>query len=233
VNALPVEAKGRLLRQEAWKWDELAEPRGLLSELTQAAGVTIDNRDLVPHDLWPAADLPALPWVDRMTLLLAGFGLTYEFADGGTAIRLVQIPDEVLVEKTYTPRGEPGPVVAQLRRLVPSAKIRVEGRKLLVLAGDDDHDQIQKLLSGQTVKTTVKTPGEKRYSLTVENQAAGAVVKTVANQLNKEMKYAPELAETLQTKVSLVVSDVTLDDLLMKTLAPLKRSPSGTRRSRG
>lgn len=222
LNALPAESKGRLLRQEAWQWDELAEPRALLNELTQQGNLTVENSDLVPHDLWPAADLPALPWVDRLTLLLAGFGLTYEFAGDGTAIRLVPIPDEVLVEKSYTPRGEPGPVVAQLRRLVPSAKIRVEGRKLLVLADDDDHDQIQKLLSGQSVKTTVKKAGEKRYSLTVENQAAGAVVKTVANQLNKEMKYSPELAETLQTKVTLVFSDVTLDELLTKTLAPLK-----------
>jgi hypothetical protein len=220
--ALPAQIRSRLLKSEAWKWDEPAEPKILLDGLAAKGGVTIANAELVPHDLWPAADLPAMAWVDRLTLLLAGFGLTYELADGGTNVRLTPMPDEVLVEKIYTPRGEPGPVVAQLRRLVPDAKIRVEGRKLLITAADDDHDKIQRLLGGQTVKSTNVKPGEKRYSMTVENQAAGAVVKTVANQLGKEMKYDPQLVEKLQMKVSFVVMDVTLDELLTKTLAPLK-----------
>jgi len=220
--ALPNATKARLLKSQAWKWDELAEPRALLDGLTRQAGVTTLNPDLLPHDLWPAADLPPLAWVDRLTLLLAGFGLTYEFADEGTAIRLVPMPEEVLVEKTYTPRGEPGPVVAQLRRIVPRAKIRVEGGKLLVTAAEDDQDKVQRLLSGETVKTTTPMPGEKRYSLTVTNQAVGSVVKTVANQLGKEMKFDPQIVERLQTKVSLVVKDVTLDELLSKALAPLK-----------
>jgi hypothetical protein len=220
--ALPNATKARLLKSQAWKWDEPAEPRGLLGALTTQAGVTVLNPDLLPHDLWPAADLPALAWVDRLTLLLAGFGLTYEFAEEGRAIRLVPMPEEVLVEKTYMPRGEPGPVAAQLRRIVPRATIRVEGGKLLVTASEDDQDKVQRLLSGETVKSTTPTPGEKRYSLTVTNQAAGSVVKTVANQLGKEMKFDPRIVERLQTKVSLVVKDVTLDELLTKALAPLK-----------
>ena len=200
----------------------MAEPRSLLNDLAAKGGVTIANPELLPHDLWPAADLPPMAWVDRLTLLLAGFGLTFEFADGGASIRLVPIPEEVLVEKAYTPRGEPGPVVAQLKRTVPNAKVRVEGRKLLVAAVEDDHDKIQRLLSGQSVRTTNTTPGEKRYSMTVENQAAGSVVKTVANQLGKEMKYDPQLAAKLQTKISLVVKDVTLDELLDQALTPIK-----------
>ena len=222
ATALPATLKSHLLKTEAWKWDDLAEPRTLLQSLAAKAGVTIANVELVPHDLWPAGNLPAMTWVDRLTLLLAGFGLTYEFADGGTNIRLTPIPDEVLVEKIYTPRGEPGPVVTQLRRIVPDAKIRVEGRKLLITAAEDDHDKIQRLLGGETVRTTNTKPGEKRYSMTVENQAAGAVVKTVANQLGKEMKYDPQLVQKLQTKVSFVVMDVTLDELLNKALAPLE-----------
>ena len=220
--ALPNEIKARLLKSQAWKWDELAQPRSLLDELARSGGVTVANPELLPHDLWPAADLPAMAWVDRLTLLLAGFGLTYEFQQEGAVVQLLPIPDEVLVEKTYTPRGEPGPVVAQLRRIVPSATVRIEGRKLLVSAVEEDHDKIQRLLNGETVRTTTKPAGEKRYKLTVTNQAAGSVIKTVATQLGKQMKFDPLLNERLQTKVSLRVEDVTLDELLTKTLAPLK-----------
>ena len=80
------------------------------------------------------------------------------------------------------------------------------------------------VLSGQRVGTTTVTPGEKRYSLTVENQSAGSVVKTVANQLGKEMKYDPQIVERLQAKISIVVKDVTLEELLSKALGPLKLS---------
>jgi hypothetical protein len=219
---LPNEAKLRLLRTEAWKWDELAEPRNLLAELGKKANVTIVDAELVPHDLWPAADLPPMAWLDRLTLVLAGFGLTFEISDGGAAVRLVPIPEEVLVEKTYTPKGEAAAAAAQLRRILPEAKISIEGGKLIVAAVQDDHDQIQRLLSGQSVKTTTVTQGEKRFSMTVENQAAGSVVKTVANQLGKEMKYDPQLVEKLQTKISLEVKDVTLDELLKRALEPLK-----------
>jgi hypothetical protein len=220
--ALPSDAKARLLKSQAWKWDELAEPRNLLDELSRAGGVTVENPELLPHDLWPAADLPAMAWVDRLTLLLAGFGLTFEFQQEGAAVRLIPMPDRVLIEKTYTPRGEPGPVVAQLRRIVPDAKVQVDGRKLLITATAEDHDKIQRLLSGEAVRTTIKTPGEKRYKMTVANQPAGAVVKTVATQLGKQLKYDPKLTELLQTKVSLSVEEVTLDELLTKALGPLK-----------
>jgi hypothetical protein len=194
----------------------------LLAELGQKGNVTIANAELVSHDLWRAGDLPSLAWIDRLAILLAGFGLTYEVADGGTLVRLIPIPEQVVIEKSYTPRGEPGAAMAQLRRMFPDARIDLDGRKLLVAAAADDHDKIQRLLSGQRVGTTTVTQGEKRYSMTVENQSAGSVVKTVANQLGKEMKYDPELVEKLQTKISLVVKDVTLEELLTKALGPLK-----------
>jgi hypothetical protein len=210
-----------MLKSEPWQWDELAEPRRLVEELAAKAGIRVQNPEQVPHDLWPAADWPPLPWTDRMTLVLAGFGLSFEVAPAGMDIRLVPLPDAVTYEKLYTPRGEPAKTAADLRRVVPDAKIAVEGGQLRVFAKAEDHDTIGKLLSGASVKTTKVVPGQKKYSMTVENQPAGAVVKTVCNSLGKEMKYDPALAEKLQTKLSIVFADVTLEELLDKTLTPL------------
>jgi hypothetical protein len=47
------------------------------------------------------------------------------------------------------------------------------------------------------------------------------VLKTLATQLGKELKYDPALAEKLQTAVSLQVKEVALEELLDKTLGPL------------
>jgi hypothetical protein len=89
VARLSNDAKARLLKTEAWQWGQLAQPRDLLRDLARQGGISLENADAIPHDLWPAVDLPPLVWVDRMTLLLAGFGLTFEIDDRGAAVRLV------------------------------------------------------------------------------------------------------------------------------------------------
>ncbi|MDX1945249.1 MAG: STN domain-containing protein [Pirellulaceae bacterium] len=209
----------RLLKSEPWRWAEPAEPRMLLAELATRGGVSVQNPELIPHDLWPAADWPPLPWTDRLTLVLAGFGLTFELA--GDAIRLVPFPDKLVFEKLYTPRGEPAKTAADLAKQYPDAKITVAGGQLRIVAPAEDHDQIDRLLRGEKVRVSKTGPPQKRYSLTVERQAAGNVVKTVANQLGVEMKYDPSLTDKLRQSVSFVVKDVPLDELLEKTLKPL------------
>jgi len=226
ASALPAEAKARLLRTQAWQWNELAEPRQLLVDLARQANVTTANPELLPHDLWPAQSLPPLPWVDRLSLLLAGFDLTFEIADQGKSIRLVAMPETAVLEKTYTTRADAVDLAAQLRRIVPEAKIRSEPGKLHVAASQDDHDKVERLLSGQPVRTTTTTKagaggGEKRYTLTVENQPAGAVLRTVANSLGKELKYDTAVLQKLKGTVTFTLKDATLDELLKKTLDPL------------
>jgi hypothetical protein len=218
---LPNEAKARLLRSQAWQWPELAEPPQLLAELARAGGVTIENPELVPHDLWPAVSLPSLPWTDRLSLLLAGFGLTFELQNGGNTIRLAPLPEEARLTKTYTPRGTAGESASEIRKIAPTAEVRVERGKLVIAASQDDHDKIDRLLRGQTVRTTTAGPPMKVYTLTVENQPAGAVIRKVAEQLGKEFKYDAASLEKLKENVSFSVKDAPLDELLGKVLKPL------------
>ncbi len=89
ISRLSNDAKARLLKTEAWQWDELGQPRDLLRDLARQGGVTVENSNAIPHDLWPAVDLPPLPWVDRMTLLLAGFGLTFDIDPRGESVKLI------------------------------------------------------------------------------------------------------------------------------------------------
>jgi hypothetical protein len=212
--------KTEMAKSDALAWEALAEPRDLVMAQGQLAGVTIENPDAIAHDLWPASQWPPVPWPERMTLLLAGFHLTYEPA-GRDSIRLVPIPEELVVEKSYTPRASADNAAAELARLVPAAKITLAGRTLRVVASVEDHERIERLLHGESVTTTKVTPGQKRYTLTVENQPAGAVVKTIAGQLGKELTYDPAAVEKLQTKVSFTVKEVPLEELMAKTLGPL------------
>jgi hypothetical protein len=226
IASLPAETKLKLLRTQAWQWSELAQPQALLADLARQAGVTVHNPEAIPHDLWPAASLPPLPWADRLSLLLAGFGLTFELGGQGTAIRLIPLPESATVEKTYATRGDAADLAVQLRRIVPQATIRSEPGKLHVTASQDDQDKVALLLTGQPAKIVKAVKpgtggGEKRYTLTVENQPAGAVLRTVANSLGKELKYDTVVLQKLKSQATFTVKDVTLDELLKKTLDPL------------
>ena len=87
------EAK-RFLKREPLAWEDYTAPRELLANLARQGGLEIAGTDRVPHDLWAGADLPPLAWVDRVTLIVHQFDLTFEI-DGTRGIRLVPIPEDV------------------------------------------------------------------------------------------------------------------------------------------
>jgi hypothetical protein len=219
--AMPAAVKAKLLKQAAWHWDELSTPRELLEVLAKEGGLGVDNPQVLPHDLFPAVDLPPLPLVDRLSLLLAGFGLTFQLSRDGHLIRLVEIPAVVLLDKTYAARGDAAKLQSDLQRIFPDAKITRDGASVHVVAPYEDHDKIERLLSGGKVRAKTTVPGEKHYTLTVKNQPAGAVIKTVAKDLGKEMKYSPEVGGKLNEHIDLSVKEGSLDELLQATLKPL------------
>jgi hypothetical protein len=222
VAKMPSEARTRLLKAQAWQWEELAQPRQLALELAQQANVTVKNAEAIPHDLWPAVSLPPLPWLDRLTLLVVGFGLTFEIDDRGTTVRLIPQPNSVAIEKRYRPSGGAAELAPQLRRLLPDAQVRVEKEQLVIAAAEEDHDKIQRLLAGQTVRggKSTKAAAEKLYSLQ-SNEPAGKVLRKVAESLGKELKYDSRVLDRLRQPVQLNLKDASLDYLLDMTLKPL------------
>jgi hypothetical protein len=222
ASRLPNEAKQNLLRVQPWQWDELAQPQQLLGELVQQANLRVENPELISLDLWPAVSLPPLAWTDRLTLVLAGFGLTFDIDSRGNSVRLVPQPVNVVLEKHYSRSGAVD-LAAQLRRALPEAKIRVEQGQIVVAGRQEDHDKVERLLAGQSVRTSKasKIVGEKRYSLQVANEPAGKVVRKVAESLDKPPRYSPQVLEKLKQPVTFEVKEVTLNQLLVKTLAPL------------
>ena len=219
VAALPAPRKALWLKPQACRWPALSQPRQLAVDLAGAANQKLLNPELIPLDVWPAIDLPPLPLADRLTLVLVGFDLTYDWGDEG--ITLVPFPDQAVIEQTYSAAGFGGKLVTEIQKIAPDATATRSGDSLKVTASFEDHDKIARLLAGERVHVTKITPSAKRYTLTVKNQPAGAVVSTVAGDLKKEIRYSSELREKLTQRISLEVKDVSLDELLTKTLAPL------------
>lgn len=230
AGQLPKGVSTRLLAAREWEWDTLAEPRALVQELADEARVQIENLDEIPHDLWPAQRLPALAWVDRLTLVLAGFGLTYAFEDEGQRVRLVVLPEAEIVARTY----ETSLSAAQLESILaaaPPGVIAVREGQLEVRGTAEEHGQLQRLLSGRAqasrAGTGRKSPSERTtektlFTLKVASQPLEAILRALETQTGLRIQWDDALREPLQTRVTFDVREVKLEELLDAALKPAR-----------
>jgi len=73
IARLPATPRQALLQQAAWSWPMAARPRDLVATLAHEAGVALEGIEDLPHDHFPAADLPAMTRAERLDLVLAHF----------------------------------------------------------------------------------------------------------------------------------------------------------------
>ena len=110
VKVLPRADRARFARRRKLDWEQLTEPRALVTELVKKNGWQIQNADQIPHDLWPAGKLDGLTLAEQLALLLLGFERTYEFRAEERAIEIIALK----------PLSD-GAVSATLARTAPNA----------------------------------------------------------------------------------------------------------------
>lgn len=230
LAAAPAAARARWLRSEPWSLPKLSEPRALLKELAASAQTKVAHEALVPHDLWPARSLPALPAIDRAVLLLVGFDLTCSLSPDGRTLRVAPIARPVLVERRYTiARPRQAAFAAELAALGLQTAARPGQGSVVVEATAEQHQRLQAALSPaapQRSAGAARPPAPastKRFTLRIENQPAGGVVAQLAQQLGLEVEWlgSPAAADAARARrVSCDVREVDLDGLLSAVLAP-------------
>lgn len=184
ATRLPAKLRTQVLKTSPLSWPELAEPRTLVQDLAAKAGLTLVSGQVIPHDLWPAVDLPPLTVADQLSLVLAGFDLTYRIDVAKQQLELVSWPANS----------------AQSTESNQTATTRAQAK-------------------GGAPKSSIST-GRSVYSLRVSGQAAGNVLKTIAQSLQKELTYEPAVVEKLRTPVTFDLKNVPLEQLLETALAP-------------
>jgi hypothetical protein len=100
---LPESARTALRKPAAWKWPAAARPRDLVAAVVAEAGIPVDGLDRLPHDHFPAADLPPLTAAERIDLVLAHFDRRVEWRSRGGAARGEIVP---LDADLPPPRGD-------------------------------------------------------------------------------------------------------------------------------
>lgn len=128
---LPARQKNGLTTRQSWQWPAGARPRDLVTAAAAEAGLRIDGLELVPHDHFPAADLPPLSLVERLDLVVAHFDQRILWvADGGLLVgRVVPIDAEIKTD-VGRPREARGDTPPPRRRRPHDRSLEVFSLKL-------------------------------------------------------------------------------------------------------
>lgn len=127
-------------------WPNLSEPRQLLIDAASTAGLTMENPELVPHDLWSAMELPVLSFVDFATLVLNQFDLTFELSHEGI-VKLVPVPPRVVIERRIRVPSKNKPRVGKRwATSFPDLDVTWRGSTAIVLATVETHEQLIALI---------------------------------------------------------------------------------------
>lgn len=220
AKSLDKPTRDRLLKRQPLAWDDFSVPREILTSLGDEAQLDWDGLAQVPHDLWAAVRTPPLTWVERVTLMLAQFDLSFELAEG--VARVVPMPATVAIERRYPGGASAERTAERFRQRAPAAEVELQGDAVIVRARVEDHE----VLTAKRGPTRPQSPlaGERRFQLQLNNVPLRQALAALEKRL--EISFAFDAAELtaagvdLERTVSVRVQDATLDELLSALLTP-------------
>jgi hypothetical protein len=226
LGGLPPAVARQIATTKAMAWDDLAEPRALMTELAQEAGLRIVGFHRVPHDLWAAASLPPLAWTDRLTLLAVQFDLTFRVASDGKGIELVPIPADVAIVRSYDAGRDAQAVAKQYAARAPEAEISVSGNKVVVRGLVEDHERITAARPPAATPTSTRPPREVGRTviekLSVKSAPLVPLLERLAAQLDLDLQLDRQAIAaagiSLDQPVSVELKNAQLEEVFREVL---------------
>ena len=238
LTKAPAAMRNAWLKPQPSSYARLSQPRELFAQLAKDMDATAMNIEQIPHDLWPARELPAMAAIDRAVLLLAGFDLTCRLSADGRQLVVVPIERPVVISREYRIPPSRAAAFEEALAELPAAKASGEKRRPTVAARSEEHDQLRAALAGRSSasgastaaapRRPVKPSGgdslaSRRFTLTIENKPLAPVLAQLASQLNLQVNWDAAISDTAEgrnTLVSCQVDRANLDDLLKALLTP-------------
>ncbi len=216
---LPAAARSKLLVSKAVAWELLTQPRQIVVDLAKQSGVKIAGSEKVPHDLWAAGELPAMPLLDRVTILAAQFNLSVEVVDDGS-LRIVDFPTTAVIERSYPTTGQD---LSKLKKMLVKSELRQAGAKLQMRGPAEEHDLVRAALAGKTAKRSTVIEGKKAYTLTIV-MSVSRLLKELAPKLELEVQIDEPAIKaaglSLDHEVKVNVKEASREQLLQAVLSP-------------
>ena len=212
---LPEANRDRWLSRSAVNWPRLSNPVEILTQLESELGGEIRNKEKVVHDLWPAKNLPRMPLYQRLELVLAGFDLTFTFAEDGGASIIAMPKSPAYPRVTKVPEDKLDAVRKELSER-DSSRASLENGKLT--ASWRTHEAVSRILNPPSKEQDFSRI---RYTLKVENQQVGPFLRRICTQLSLQCEFVDVPDEIQDTRVSFEVDKATLRTLFKTILEPV------------
>ena len=188
----------------------------LLNQLASEHGFEIENMDAVAHDVWAQIELPQTSVAGRIGIILAGFGKWFQRSQDGTKIKIIDFPKLKTASFRTETLDDPANTAEEVSPLFPDLKISGNKKRLIAAGPPLEVARLRRQLALSQAIETVAAEAI-RFNLNT-NASRGAILATVAKQLNLEFKFTDQTQPKLQEEIQLQIKDATLAELLDETL---------------
>ena len=220
--------RSELMERRTFAWIDLDTPREILDQITQPSGLTISNAELVPHDLWAAATLPAFTLPEALSVFLIQFDLTFRWINGGDSIELIPVPETVTLERKHRSKRKPADAISAIRQRFPKVDIDQSTAEIVVRGTVEEHEAIANLLRGTANgPVRIETPDpirNRKFLLKAERTPVSAVMRKLEESAISFDYDATELKAAgidLEKQVSIDVKNVSAADFFKALFDPI------------
>ena len=223
VRKASTELARQLARSQPFGWQDLDTPRELIDRLGREAEIRIDGLEKVPHDLWAGNQLPPLSVAKRLSLVLAGFDLTFQVDSDPVRLRLVSLPPQPAITRRYPVRVNRA-LTARLQRDFPRVALSRTGSRTVVTGPLEAHQQLRRWLSGDAPPPSQTVPIDAQRlvfeKLTLRNVPAEQALAAICRQAGWSLVFDPRVGQQRRKLINLVGERVpltrALDDVLQQ-----------------
>ena len=214
-------------------WNDLDRPAEILAEIGRRFDLQIVGLEEIPHDLWAATTLPQATAVEALSMILIQFDLTFAWTDQAEGVRLVPVPEEVGIARTYRPRGMTAREAAEKwTAQIEGLRAAPVGRDVRVVGTIEQHEAVvalsgpsgRRLPRGRPRANRVPVNQRTFTKLTFQRVPALALIKKL-EETGIVFRYdAEQLAEAgidLKTPISMDLKNVSAEEVLRRMCEPL------------
>ncbi|PHS04825.1 MAG: hypothetical protein COA78_16005 [Blastopirellula sp.] len=202
-------------------WPRLSQPRDLATQVAGSAGLSwIDLEKAVPHDLWMEQEFPKLTTTQQLSLLLAGFDLSYKFSDpqsNSPQLIPITMPKNVTLTRNYEFRGDIADAVKKIRDAYPEVSVEALEQGLQITGKYEAQQQIGRILRGVKVRRSTIVDSKQIFTMSIQQKPLGAVIASIAKKLKLTVSPAVGIEIELKQLVSFDVTKIELKELLDRT----------------
>ncbi len=196
VAKLPDSIRKRWIARRTSSWPELTEPRKLVESWADERKITLHQTERIPHDLWAAQKLPTLSFLEQLTVALAGFDLSVDVDDSGSA-QIIPLPRDAQWTRTYripSRLSAPEELPFQEKR----NQIQPRGNEWVVRGSSEFHEWVKAEIASNHRPKSPRSPegpsgprsiAQQRFTLTVRQQPLGAIMEAIARQTQSKVDW--------------------------------------------